>query len=66
MKIRYDTLILGINVKGVLTSAAMVKKKFDKGSRIAQVHLAADHLKEALELQRELKSGIYFQFIIFQ
>ncbi|VDM42316.1 unnamed protein product, partial [Toxocara canis] len=47
----------GINVSGVLHSAALVKKKFDRGSRTAQVHTAADHLQEALEMQRELKSG---------
>uniref|UniRef100_F1L806 Innexin n=1 Tax=Ascaris suum TaxID=6253 RepID=F1L806_ASCSU len=49
----------GINVKGVLNSAALVKKKFDRGSRTAQVHTAADHLQEALDMQRELKSGTY-------
>lgn len=46
-------------MKGVLTSAAMVKKKFDIGSRKAQVHFAADHLREALEMQRELKTSKY-------
>uniref|UniRef100_A0A915ASB5 Innexin n=2 Tax=Parascaris TaxID=6254 RepID=A0A915ASB5_PARUN len=49
----------GINVKGVLNSAALVKKKFDRGSRTAQVHTAADHLQEALDMQRELKAGNY-------
>jgi hypothetical protein len=45
----------GINVKSVLNSAALVKKKFDKGTRNAQVAKAANHLVEALEMQRELK-----------
>lgn len=47
----------GINVKGVLNSAALVKKKFDKGSRATQVQVAANHLEEALEMQKELKTG---------
>uniref|UniRef100_A0A8R1TRG4 Innexin n=1 Tax=Onchocerca volvulus TaxID=6282 RepID=A0A8R1TRG4_ONCVO len=47
----------GINVKGILNSAAMVKKKFDKSSRLAQVHIAADHLRDALDMQRELRTG---------
>lgn len=53
-------LILGINVRGILNSAAMVKKKFDKGSRLAQVHTTADHLRDALDMQRELRTGFYF------
>ncbi|VDK47470.1 unnamed protein product [Anisakis simplex] len=55
---RVNSSKTGINVKGVLNSAASVKKKFDRGSRIAQVHIAADHLQEALDMQRELK-GIH-------
>lgn len=50
----FDT---GINVKSVLNSAALVKKKFDKGTRSAQVQKAASHLVEALEMQRELKTS---------
>ena len=46
----------GINVKSVLNSAALVKKKFDKNTRNAQVHKAATHILEALEMQRELKT----------
>ncbi|VDD91640.1 unnamed protein product [Enterobius vermicularis] len=47
----------GINVKGVLNSAAQVKKKFDKSSRASQVQTAANHLEEAMEMQKELKTG---------
>jgi len=47
----------GINVKSVLNSAAMVKKKFDKATRVQQVNKAATHLIEALEMQRELKTS---------
>uniref|UniRef100_A0A7E4UUP9 Innexin n=1 Tax=Panagrellus redivivus TaxID=6233 RepID=A0A7E4UUP9_PANRE len=47
----------GINVKAILTSAAQVKKKFDKSTRSAQVQKAASHLLEALEMQRELKKS---------
>jgi len=47
----------GINVKSVLTSAAQVKKKIDRGSRDTQVGKAASHLQEALEMQRELKTS---------
>ncbi|KAL3119007.1 hypothetical protein niasHT_003790 [Heterodera trifolii] len=47
----------GINVKSVLNSAALVKKKFDKGTRSAQVERAANHLTEALDMQRELKTS---------
>uniref|UniRef100_A0A914M0L1 Innexin n=1 Tax=Meloidogyne incognita TaxID=6306 RepID=A0A914M0L1_MELIC len=46
----------GINVKSVLNSAALVKKKFDKNTRNAQVDKAATHILEALEMQRELKT----------
>lgn len=46
----------GINVKSVLNSAALVKKKFDKGTRGAQVQKAVNHLMEALEMQKELKT----------
>lgn len=46
----------GINVKSVLNSAALIKKKFDKNTRIAQVQKTANHLVEALDMQRELKS----------
>uniref|UniRef100_A0A915D005 Innexin n=1 Tax=Ditylenchus dipsaci TaxID=166011 RepID=A0A915D005_9BILA len=45
----------GINVKSVLNSAALVKKKFDKGTRTVQVQKAATHLVEALDMQKELK-----------
>lgn len=49
-----------------MNSAAMVKKKLDKGSRIAQVHTAADHLREALDMQRELKTGLlqFFSWLL--
>uniref|UniRef100_A0A914MUA5 Innexin n=1 Tax=Meloidogyne incognita TaxID=6306 RepID=A0A914MUA5_MELIC len=47
----------GINVKSVLNSAALVKKKFDKNTRNAQVDKAATHILEALEMQRELKTS---------
>jgi hypothetical protein len=50
----------GINVKSVLNSAAMVRKKFDKGTRSAQVNKAATHLVEALEMQKELKTSSFF------
>ncbi|KAI6198397.1 Innexin [Aphelenchoides fujianensis] len=50
----------GINVKSVLNSAALVKKKFDKGTRSSQVQKAASHLIEALEMQRELKTSKFF------
>ncbi|VDO13983.1 unnamed protein product [Brugia timori] len=50
---------MGVNVKGILNSAAMVKKKFDKSSRLAQVHIAADHLRDALDMQRELRTGSF-------
>lgn len=43
-------------MKSVLNNAAMVKKKFDKGTRSNQVQKAAAHLIEALEMQRELKT----------
>ncbi|MCP9263136.1 Innexin [Dirofilaria immitis] len=33
------------------------KKKFDKSSRLAQVHTAADHLRDALDMQRALQTG---------
>ncbi|KAE9555963.1 hypothetical protein FO519_000819 [Halicephalobus sp. NKZ332] len=46
-----------INVKSILNNAAQVKKKFDKGTRSAQVNKAAAHLTEALEMQRELKTS---------
>lgn len=36
----------------------MIKKKFDKGNRSLQVQKAANHLVEALELQKELKTCI--------
>ncbi|KAM3728303.1 Innexin unc-9 [Dirofilaria immitis] len=49
--------LTGINVKGILNSAAVVKKKFDKSSRLAQVHTAADHLRDALDMQRALQTG---------
>lgn len=52
----FKLLYLGINVKSVLNSAAMVKKKFDKGTRSVQVQKAANHLIEALEMQKELKT----------
>lgn len=38
----------------------MVKKKFDKSSRLAQVHIAVDHLRDALDMQRELRTGLSF------
>ncbi|KAI6229183.1 Innexin [Aphelenchoides besseyi] len=47
----------GINVKSILNSAALVKKKFDKGTRSNQVQKAASHLVEALEMQRELQNA---------
>jgi hypothetical protein len=47
----------GINVKTVLNNAALVKKKFDKGTRSDQVQRAANHLIEALEMQKELKTS---------
>jgi hypothetical protein len=47
----------GINVKNILNNAAKVKKKFDKESRSDQVQKAANHLLEALDMQRELKSN---------
>lgn len=47
----------GINVKTVLNNAALVKKKFDKGTRGNQVQRAANHLIEALEMQKELKTS---------
>uniref|UniRef100_A0A914HXB1 Innexin n=1 Tax=Globodera rostochiensis TaxID=31243 RepID=A0A914HXB1_GLORO len=47
----------GINVKSVLNSAALVKKKFDKDTRGAQVQKAANHLMEALTMQKELKTS---------
>ena len=50
----------GINVKSVLNNAAMVKKKFDKSTRSLQVEKAANHLVEALELQKELKTSKFF------
>ncbi|KAK0404378.1 hypothetical protein QR680_017430 [Steinernema hermaphroditum] len=50
----------GINVKSVLNSAALVKKKFNRESRTSQVVKAAEHLSEALEMQRELKTQTYF------
>lgn len=54
----------GINVKSVLNNAAMVKKKFDKGTRSQQVLKAANHLVEALELQKELKTcKLFFERI---
>ena len=43
-------------MKSILTNAALVKKKFDKGTRSDQVNKAAAHLVEALEMQRELKT----------
>lgn len=49
----------GINVKSVLNSAAMVKKKFDRGTRSEQVAKAANHLTEALEIQKELKTSTF-------
>ncbi|KAI1724202.1 innexin domain-containing protein [Ditylenchus destructor] len=49
----------GINVKSILNSAALVKKKFDKGTRSAQVSKAATHLIEALEMQKELKTSTF-------
>uniref|UniRef100_A0A0N5AIV2 Innexin n=1 Tax=Syphacia muris TaxID=451379 RepID=A0A0N5AIV2_9BILA len=49
----------GINVKGVLNSAAQVKKKFDKASRSTQVQIAANHLEEAMEMQKEIKTGTF-------
>ncbi|CAG9534659.1 unnamed protein product [Cercopithifilaria johnstoni] len=49
----------GINVKGILNSAAMVKKKFDKSSRLAQVYTVADHLRDSLDMQRELRTGSF-------
>ncbi|KAH7728080.1 inx-13 [Aphelenchoides avenae] len=50
----------GINVKSILNSAALVKKKFDKGTRGTQVRKAATHLIEALEMQKELKTSTFF------
>ncbi|CAD5229285.1 unnamed protein product [Bursaphelenchus okinawaensis] len=50
----------GINVKSVLNSAALVKKKFDKGTRNVQVQKATLHLIEALEMQRDLKTSTFF------
>lgn len=50
----------GINVKSILNNAAMVKKKFDKETRNQQVQKAANHLVEALELQKELKTCKFF------
>uniref|UniRef100_A0A914C477 Innexin n=1 Tax=Acrobeloides nanus TaxID=290746 RepID=A0A914C477_9BILA len=50
----------GIDVKSVLNSAAMVRKKFDKETRNAQVNKAATHLVEALEMQKELKTSSFF------
>lgn len=38
------------------TFLAMVKKKFDRGTRSEQVAKAANHLTEALEIQKELKT----------
>uniref|UniRef100_A0AC35G3G5 Innexin n=1 Tax=Panagrolaimus sp. PS1159 TaxID=55785 RepID=A0AC35G3G5_9BILA len=46
-----------INVKSILNNAAQVKKKFDKNSRSDQVQKAANHLLEALDMQRELKTS---------
>jgi hypothetical protein len=40
-----------------------VKKKFDKGTRTAQVARAASHLAEALDLQRELKTCMAAIFV---
>ena len=62
---------LGINVKGVLNAAALVRKKIDKGSRATQVNSAANHLEEALEMQKELKTGpvtyfLYAKCLFFQ
>ncbi|VDM96334.1 unnamed protein product [Thelazia callipaeda] len=49
----------GINVKGILNSAALVKKKFDKSSRLAQVQNAANHLRDALDMQQNLRTGTF-------
>lgn len=45
--------ILGINVKDVLENSARIKKNVTTRERESQVTKAADHLQEALELQRE-------------
>ncbi|KAK6056006.1 innexin-3 family protein, partial [Cooperia oncophora] len=47
----------GINVKDVLENTAKVKKNVTTKERENQVFKAAVHLKEALELQRELKAA---------
>ncbi|PAV75520.1 hypothetical protein WR25_13607 [Diploscapter pachys] len=47
----------GINVKDVLENSAKIKKNVTTRERESQVTKAADHLQEALELQRELKAG---------
>ena len=47
-------------MKSVLNSAALIKKKFDKNTRNAQVQKTANHLVEALEMQKELKSSENF------
>uniref|UniRef100_A0A914X427 Innexin n=2 Tax=Plectus sambesii TaxID=2011161 RepID=A0A914X427_9BILA len=55
----------GINVKSVLNSAASIKKKFDKKTRDAEVEKAAMHITEALEMQRELKTGNLCGFLCY-
>uniref|UniRef100_A0A0K0FAH2 Innexin n=1 Tax=Strongyloides venezuelensis TaxID=75913 RepID=A0A0K0FAH2_STRVS len=54
----------GINVKSILNSAALVKKKFDKGSRDVQVMKAVNHMIEALEIQKEVKHNSFSDIIV--
>jgi hypothetical protein len=61
---RKSLTALGINVKSVLDSAASIKKKLDKKTREAQVEKAANHITEALNMQRELKTGISLVYFI--
>lgn len=51
-------------MKGILHSAAMVKKKFDKSSRLTEVQIAADHLRDALDMQKELRTGLFFYLLL--
>ncbi|CEF70393.1 Innexin family-containing protein [Strongyloides ratti] len=53
----------GINVKSILNNAALVKKKFDKGSRNTQVLKAVNHMVEALEIQKEVKHNSFTDII---
>lgn len=47
--------LAGVSVKGVLNAAALVKKDVKAETRAVLVYGAAQHLKESLELQRDLK-----------